>query len=255
MAREIATTSTAALSAWTDPRPAIGGGSKPSVLDELWIRFDGRWQNAWTSRFTTPESMENWKRTLAEDLVAEGITGKEFARGVEALRRLKFPPNVPEFLALCRPILDDEEAYIEAMSEMPKRLRPREENGQLVSDDEWTEPAIYWAAKRMWHDLENRQWRDVKTRWKRELERARREKAPLPPPVCRALPFHREPSIKPEEQKRIISDLLGKVGGAVRFGSRKTAQQEAIDLEDAKRRAQAEVELAQMRLNARTEGA
>lgn len=257
MAQVLTITSMVTPSVWTDPRPQADGSTKPGILDELWNRFDGRWMDAWSRKFPNPAAIENWKLTLSEDLAAERITGKEFARGCEALRTCKFPPNPAEFIMLCRPTLDPYVAYQEAMTEMPKRHFPAVKEGKLVSEDQWSEPAIFWAAARMWHDLQHCSWKQIQARWERELAKARKEHLTMPPKATHAIEHKPEPTIKPDEQRRMIADMIGQLNvrkppKPVREGGPELDR----DLEERKRRAEAEVQLAMMqRAKKNTEGA
>lgn len=257
MGRQLATTSTAQLNAFTEPRRCTEtGATRPSAMDTLWHRFDQLFGDRWNNRFPDPvRDVTAWCEQWSQDLLAEGISGAELGRGYESLRRCKFPPSFYEFVCLCRPTMDPEVAYAEAMREMPKRHHPKEIDGQLVSTDVWTEPAVYWAAARLWTELQAQPWKEIRTRWEQELERARAQRKPMPPQVCRALPPPKpEPSIAPEQQKALIGDLLRKLGKRSVPQPVKTGRQDGFDLEDAKRRAQAEAELALMRRR-KTEGA
>jgi hypothetical protein len=70
----------------------------------------------------------------------------ELRRGVEGLKTRDWPPTLPEFLKLCRPPIDPEAAFAEAVREMRKRI----DNGL----DEWSRPEIFWAAQSIgWFDL------------------------------------------------------------------------------------------------------
>lgn len=96
----------------------------------------------------------------AEEMI--GYTGDEIARGLAACRTRPFPPTLPEFLALCRPSLNPEVAYHEAVSGMSARARG--EMGQ------WSHPAVYWAAVRITsHDLLSMGWQAIRGRWEAAL--------------------------------------------------------------------------------------
>lgn len=256
--QDLSTSSMVTPSVWTEKRPQADGSTKDSILDELWRRFDYRWMDAWSRKFPSQKYIDSWKQALAEDLAAERITGKEFARGCEALRKCKFAPNSAEFLMLCRPTLDPYVAYQEAMSEMPKRHFPAVKDGRLVSEDQWSEPAIFWAAARMWHDLQHCTWKQIQARWERELDKARKEHLIMPPKATHAIEHKPVPSISPAEQQRRIADMIGSLN--VRKPPRPDRRDGGADLdrdlEERKRRAEAEVQLAMMQRTKRTaEGA
>lgn len=76
------------------------------------------------------------------DIWAEELRGysiAEIATGIEACRSLKWPPTLPEFLAACRPPIEAEGAYYEAVRNMALR-----EHGQNPA---YSHPAIYWASQ------------------------------------------------------------------------------------------------------------
>lgn len=106
-----------------------------------------------------------WARDLA-DMQPERI-----AMGLEACKSRPFPPTLPEFRALCgHGIAGTEAAFTEAARRWP-------------SHEGWSESAIYWAAAAIGNDVRRCTWREIQGRWTFELERARRERKPVPDPV------------------------------------------------------------------------
>lgn len=212
---QTATSSTSRLNEWTEKRlAATTAGAEPlSLMDLLWNRLDGMFIGTWAAKFTSAETLDNWREGWAQAFCDEGITPKEISIGLRALRRSKFPPGIGEFIEACRPQLSPEKAYDEAFEQMKKRHHPRKVGGQLVAGDVWSEPAIYWAAARLGVDLFRMDYKQLRHRWERLLK-VEREKPPTPvPEVVLALPAPSpEPAIAPAEQKRIISELLAKVG-------------------------------------------
>lgn len=119
------------------------------------------------------------KAAWAEDL--GDLATDEIARGVAACKLRDWPPTLPEFLALCRPALDPEQAFSEAVQQMALRDQGR---------DRWSHPAIYWAAATIGaFDLRNASWSAIKGRWSRLLQ-AEMAKGEWPevPPRMQALP-------------------------------------------------------------------
>lgn len=119
------------------------------------------------------------KAAWAEDL--GDLATDEIARGVSACKLRDWPPTLPEFLALCRPALDPEQAFSEAVQQMALRDQGR---------DRWSHPAIYWAAITVGSfDLRNASWSAIKGRWSRLLQ-AELSKGEWPevPPRMAALP-------------------------------------------------------------------
>lgn len=97
------------------------------------------------------------KREWAEALA--GYTDDELRRGIAATRTRKFPPNLPEFLHLCRPALDPEVAWQEAELLMPLHVKGEPQD--------WSHPAVYWAARQMQHELRTSRYAEQRKRWDR----------------------------------------------------------------------------------------
>lgn len=115
-----------------------------------------------------PAGIGEAKRKLEEAL--QGYRRAEVARAILALNHTPFPPTVPEFLALCRPRIEFEQAFIEASGQMALRSTGR---------DQWSHPAIYWAAVRYGAtDIQQHNWHQAKTRWPQLLTQALGEELP-----------------------------------------------------------------------------
>lgn len=96
----------------------------------------------------------------AEDLA--GYTGEEISVGLQACKQREWPPTLPEFLRLCRPWMNPEVAYHEAVHGMSCRRRGETGN--------WSHPAIYWAAVATGtHDLLNSTYGSIKLRWEKSF--------------------------------------------------------------------------------------
>ena len=98
---------------------------------------------------------------------ADGLTGftpREVGIGMAALKARPWPPTLPEFLLLCRPPVDAEAAYFEAVEKM--RLRGE---GRHVP---WSSAAVYHAASGLVYELRGVPYLALKTRWARALEAA-----------------------------------------------------------------------------------
>lgn len=210
------TSLTSRLSEWTVKRaqqPYEPGGEIPdqvSYMDRLWQRLAALFPTQWAPKFTSADSIRNWAELWAIGFCEECLTPEEVQLGLRALRRHRFPPSLGEFIQVCRPILTDEQAYYEACDQMKRRRRPRLlPTGERVSDDKWSEPAIYWAAARMGSDLLNRTYPEVKVRWARILEIERKKpRREVPAPMLAIEAPKPEPKISEADQKRIIGDLL-----------------------------------------------
>lgn len=119
------------------------------------------------------------KAAWAEDLA--GMTVDEIKAGIDALKTKPWPPTLPEFIALCRPVLDPKVEWAEACEQMRIRLQGK-------GEDRWSRPQVYWAAVKIGqYDLERQPWEQIKARWIYSLDNAKADPlpeyhAPLPAP-------------------------------------------------------------------------
>jgi len=139
---------------------------------------------------------ETWARRLA------GYTPDELGRGLGALGR--YCPTLAEFMQLCRPPLDYETAYREAAYNLHARER---------GEDEWSNPAIYWAAQAFgpW-DCKNLPYERAEKRWRECLDKVVEDGCgPVPPPLL-ALPSVGKVSISQDEQKERLREIFERFG-------------------------------------------
>lgn len=180
--------------------------SSTSPLPEPWIeRLFNRLAAMYGAKFT-----DQWKgvdpaymkQVWAEDL--SGYAVDEIKRGLEACRTRTWPPTLPEFLQLCRPPIDPEAAYTEAV----RQLRARE-NGE----DKWSHPAIFWAACEVGQfDLLGSHYGAIKNRWgdalRKQLEK--REWPPVPEKRIE-LPAPGKTAPAPEKVRAMLDELRQKM--------------------------------------------
>lgn len=95
------------------------------------------------------------------------LTPEELNRGLAALVTCKWPPTLPEYIALCKPILNPAAAYMEAVAGM--NARERGETGI------WSHPAIYFAAAGMFFELKQEGYAAIRPRWEAALEKEMRK--------------------------------------------------------------------------------
>lgn len=146
---------------WISPHPALDG---VALIDHLFNRLDGLYPLRWRSAFANDTAIANWRTAWAESLTDERVTMAEIKRGLAVCRKLiAWPPSFAEFLTACRPALDAEQAFYEAVRQMQKR-----ESGA----DSWSNPALFWAASRLGGDLMRYAYETVKNRWKSEIDKA-----------------------------------------------------------------------------------
>lgn len=172
------------------------------LFDRLSAMYGARFADMW--RGIDPAAM---KRVWAEEL--SDCSREELARGVAACRTRDWPPTLPEFLKLCRPALDYERAFLEAIEQMRNR-----ESGA----DAWSDPAVYWAAAHVGSDLTKYPYQAVAKRWQAALDESVRriaagELTRQIPPRRVALPSPGETTVSAEiAQQRIqgMRDLLAR---------------------------------------------
>lgn len=126
------------------------------ILSRQRMMFGEKFQKQWNG-ISTDELVGFWASEL------KGYSEQELARGTEALRKLSYPPTLPEFLKLCRPPIDASKAYYEAVKGVQDRT-----NGKK---GEWSHPAIFWATVGMAHDLLNRPYSAIEKQWKAQLDK------------------------------------------------------------------------------------
>lgn len=141
------------LGEWRRPR----GPEGKSALTVLYNRLDGAYPGKFRSAFTSPDSIDNWKDAWEAAFIREQIHPQEVAAALDRMRG-EWPPSLPEFLALCRPPVDPEQAFYTAVDGLQARQR-----GEIGN---WPHPAIYWAAVRIGHhDMLASGYSGIKGRW------------------------------------------------------------------------------------------
>jgi hypothetical protein len=181
-------------------------------MKHLFDRFHGTYMDRWVRNFPDVNAINNWTEVWSEAFIEGQYTPEEIRRGFDACRKsFEWPPTLPEFLKACRPELDPEAAFYEAVAQMHKRRHPVRRGDELVAEDVWSHPAIYWAAVRFGGDLMNSTYSQVKGRWKAALDEAMKD-CPEVPPVRQALPAPGRTTVSAEEGRRRIRELMGTLG-------------------------------------------
>lgn len=197
----------------------LSKGRQSEWVDRLFGRFSAMYGARFADMWGGVE-LSVVKAVWADDLSA--MTTDEIARGVAACKQAKFPPTLPEFVSMCRPQIDAESAFNEAVNEMSRR----DQGG-----DVWSHPAIYWAAVTIGaFDLRNAAWSSIKTRWSRvfQAEMAKGE-WPSVPARAIALPAPGATTANPEKVAAIArsatksmevgnKDWMTKIEGRVAAG-------------------------------------
>jgi hypothetical protein len=195
----------------------------PSSLPDAWAEklfqvLENRYGAKWIDSLGGI-ARERVRRAWAEDLA--GFSGEELKRGIDALRTKVWPPTLPEFILLCRPLADSKADYAEACEQMTLRLRGR-------GEDSWSRPQVYWAAVTIGaHDLNTFGWDQLRARWERALAMAGDASVPeymaqLPPPGRTAVPR--------DEARKRMGELNARLASEFSADSIRSGKQWAIDL-------------------------
>jgi hypothetical protein len=182
-------------------------------VDEIFKRLHGRFGNRFISDYSAgivgsdgeDKGISNAKKIWAEEL--SGFTPEEIKRGLTTV--YQFPPSCDSFKLACRPSVDYEQAFVEAVEQMQLRNQGK---------DQWTSAAVYWAAVELGNDLSNYPYQSIKGRWKSAFDKAKEKiwKGSLPntvPVRLTALPSPGQSTVSKEEaQKRFaeVYKILGK---------------------------------------------
>jgi hypothetical protein len=169
-------------------------------VEKIFQRMEDRYGALWADRygaFPRARVMRTWAEDLAD------MSRDELTRGVAACRDRKFPPTLPEFRELCRPALDYERAFVEAVEQMRRRD---------AGEDSWSTPAVYWAATKLGGDLRAYPYQAIKGRWQAALDDAidgvRTGKLPNEiPSRHKSLPAPGQCSVQPEVAKQRLAGI------------------------------------------------
>ena len=131
---------------------------------QLGVRMADMWREA-----SKEAVLDEWASALS------GFTKREVNRGLAACQRRAFAPTQSEFTRLCRPALDPEIAWLEAVEGLRQRNA-----GQM---GEWSHPAVWRAACAMAHELSTQPFAKCRKVWEWRLERefAKGWGKPVPP--------------------------------------------------------------------------
>lgn len=176
---------TANLSESNEPRPRSG---IERLLDRFAVLYGSKFADQWGG--VDPAEM---KATWVECL--HGYTAEEIQRGLKGCLSRDWPPTLPEFLKLCRPPVDFESTWREAIAQMAAR-----ESGA----DVWSHPAVYWTARQFgYFELRDQPWEKARVRWA-ALMTENMALADIPPVPARA-PSLPPPKWEPPVETRQMS--------------------------------------------------
>jgi hypothetical protein len=149
-----------------------------AISDDLTSKLFTKMQALYGARFN-----DQWRKVELGAMrrhwgIALGkLTVEQIRRGMALLETLDLPPTLPQFIKLCKPALDPQAAYFEAVAGINAR-----EHGQAGV---WSDPAIYWATTVIGaFDLKNQAYAQICRRWQAALADAqanpRNELIPAP---------------------------------------------------------------------------
>lgn len=157
MQQALATSSTSRLA--SSPERAVPAPQPVAVVERVFDRLAAI-LGPRLADVVAASSIEKVKAEWGKALA--GFSFEEIARGLDETRSRKFPPNLPEFLHLCRPGLDPEVAWCEAELGLAARAA-----GERFP---WSHWAIYWAARDMVSEITGSTFAKHRKRWEVRLK-------------------------------------------------------------------------------------
>lgn len=166
--------------------------SMQAIYGASYIR---QWQSV------SPAKMkEMWEFALSK------FSEREIQAGLNGCLLRKYPPNLPEFLDMCRPQIDFEDAFHQAVAGLSARRQG------LVGD--WSHPAIYYTAIQMASEVLSGTYKQHKSRWDSLLSAQLEvlEYDPIPSPPLQLETQHTTSSSAKQvvDIKTLVSDALSK---------------------------------------------
>ncbi len=181
----------------TSPRQALPVSWVESLFKRMHFAYGTRFADMWAG--VNPDEMKvHWAQRLGE------LSRSELATGYRMLDSRDWPPTLPEFIKLCRPNLDPEPAFHEALLQGVKR-----ERGDPNDPDVWSHPAIYWAWVKVGaFAMMNQGYEVLRSRWVDALRHyAEQPELPAVPVKRRELPAPGKARLRPERARELLSQL------------------------------------------------
>lgn len=139
------------------------------VFARLTAQFGAKLLDHWAA---VPGVRDEWGQALAD------LHPLEIERGLRATQGRAFVPTLGEFVLLCRPALDPETAWHEAVAGMSVR--------EYGHPGEWSHPAVYRAATGFAWELRTSSYPAQRKAWGLRLQREfARGWGEIPPPTLR----------------------------------------------------------------------
>lgn len=185
--------------------PTVWTEGKTPLIDVLHARLTAIYGDKFGK--TSDMAYQVWRETWANVLAEQGITTDEVKHGLSVCAtQHPWPPTLPEFIQACRPPVDLETLFVEAVNGLVARR-----DGRM---GRWSSPEVYWAAVIIGGDMLSHSYSQLKHRWKDALERARREqRGPIPEPMS-ALPAPGRTVAMPEQVQQAIREMAARLRGS-----------------------------------------
>lgn len=175
---------------------------KVTPIEQLWNRLHGIYLDKWKRMFGGEIEMENWRESMVEQLELHRIAPLEVQFGLDNCPKMYpvYPPTVGEFIGACRPPLDAQKSFYEAVEGMAAR--------DMGLEFTWSHPAIYWAAVTVGFELRVSPYDRVAARWSSVLRdvHARGQWMEIKPP-SKQLPWVAQPSQAGRDAAGQIRDM------------------------------------------------
>ena len=147
-----------AIESWQWPLAAISQESVEKLFARMHALYGIKFLEQWTG-IDIEAVQRQWGIALGK------MTSEQIRRGIVLMETCDLPPTLPQFIKLCKPVLDPQAAYFEAVAGITAR-----EKGKM---GEWSDPAIYWATTVIGaFDLRTQSYAQIRRRWKKALSDA-----------------------------------------------------------------------------------
>lgn len=172
---------------------------REETIEKLFDCMLSKWGKQFVDKWSVMDAdklMREWGRALY------GLSELEFRRGVSKLNSFDRPPNLPEFLKVCRPDVNPVSAYYEAIEGCRSR-----EQGEVGT---WSHPAIFWAAVRVSaYELKNQTYSQIRMRWEAALaaELAKNQWSEIPAPMI-AIPAPAGDKLSREKATKMMEQVI-----------------------------------------------
>jgi len=140
--------------------PLTSNATREPWTARLFERFNAMYGAKFSEQWSGVDAIvmhDTWERALQD------LSALEIKRGLENCLTRPWPPTLPEFRNLCRPIIEPEAAFHQTCKLLAQRAEGR---------DVWPHPAWYWAAQDVGtFEMLNATWPQIKGRWTDALQR------------------------------------------------------------------------------------